>query len=192
MTKRLLTYGALALLAGSLFYTFGRWSAHIDQAEQQAIQQAETFLHTAKATHQRLDSLRAAANQYAQDAQKAASRARGAFGALSDLSDSLTRTQTAADSLPIVVAQRDLAIAAAKSWGQAWNAEHFARLADSTRADFAEGRLVEAEQRIQALLEIRTCHLLGVGFLPKCPSRTTTLVVGLASGAAAVILIRRH
>ena len=191
MTKRLLTYGALALLAGSLFYAFGRWSAHIDQAERQAIQQAETFLHTAKATHQRLDSLRATANQYAQDAQKAASRARGAFGALSGLSDSLSRARTAADSLPIVVAQRDVAIAAAKSWGQAWNAEHFARLADSARADFAEGQLVEAEQRIQELLKVKACRILGIGFAPKCLSRTQSYVAGAAT-AVAVILIRRH
>jgi hypothetical protein len=93
--------------------------------------------------------------------------------------------------VPILLEQRDSARAAVATWAQAFAALTLKDRADSLQADAAEAAADSAAARIRAVLPIADCHWLGVGFLPRCPSRTVNFLVGGALVELANLLTRR-
>jgi hypothetical protein len=93
--------------------------------------------------------------------------------------------------VPILVEQRDSARAAVTSWAQAFAALTVKDVADSIRADRAEAAVDSAEARMRAVVKVADCRMLGIGFLPRCPSRTLSLVLGIAGGATAALVVRK-
>ena len=61
-------------------------------------------------------------------------------------------------------------------------------VADSARANAAEIRVAELERHLHATLVIAQCRWLGIRFLPKCPSRTVSAVLGFGVGASVILL----
>ena len=65
-----------------------------------------------------------------------------------------------------------------------------ALLACSERALLAEARVAELEPLLTRGLKIVDCHIAGLHFLPRCPSRTVTAVVATVSGIVVGYAIR--
>lgn len=87
----------------------------------------------------------------------------------------------------VLVAPLDLRVrlqAVEQDWEAAFRAE-------SLRADNAEARVADLERNLRATVAIAECRMLGLRFLPRCPSRTVSAVLGLGVGATVVILSGR-
>ncbi len=68
----------------------------------------------------------------------------------------------------------------------------YAALAISqAQADSAAARVAQLERASAQLLKSADCHIMGLGFLPRCPSRTTSLIIGAAGGAAVVLFANK-
>ncbi len=79
--------------------------------------------------------------------------------------------------------QRDSATAAAGAF-------RLQAFADSTRADQAEARAALLEQNLTATLTVADCRMLGVKFLPRCPGRTASFLLGAGAAALALVATR--
>jgi hypothetical protein len=185
----LLVAGAAAVLL--VFWLFAHWEAQIAGRDQATIAAAQQWLKAGAARRAERAALLAQAQTSALRAAALAREARRHAAGDSLLNAGLDRATTAVDSLPIVLAQRDSARAAVASWADAFAALTVARVADSTRADRAEAALAEGERHLTGVVEIADCHLLGIGFLPRCLSRTASLVVGGLVGAGAAVVALR-
>lgn len=62
--------------------------------------------------------------------------------------------------------------------------------AERLRANAAEARVDALEKVVAQGLKVVDCHLLGIGFLPRCPSRTASFGIGAGAGALAVLVAR--
>lgn len=186
MKLRVVLYVAVAAVA---LYLFGRWQSAQGRESGAIITQARQSLASGKAYRARQFALQQIARSnmaLAREAQRVAS-IRGAL--IAKLDTALDRASTVRDSMPIVLRQvvelrgqvSDLLFANLKL--------ERARFGDSTRADEAEGRVAELERNTASLLTVGDCHIAGVRFLPRCPSRTVSLVVGLGIGAVGVLAI---
>jgi len=80
--------------------------------------------------------------------------------------------------------------AKAFAWRNAAESCERALLACSERALLAEARVSELEPLLTRGLKIVDCHILGLGFLPRCPSRTVTFVVGVGLGVTGALVTR--
>lgn len=180
-----------AVVAALVLYGIGRWSAGIDAREADAIARAHAWLEAGKARRADRARLIAAATAAQARADGFAAAARAHEASDTALNAALDRVKTAVDSLPIVLAQRDSARASVASWAQAFAALTLVARADSLRAVRAEAAADSAEARLRDILPIADCHVLGLGFLPRCPSRTVSLLIGGILGAGAVLASHR-
>lgn len=71
----------------------------------------------------------------------------------------------------------------ARHWERAFRAE-------STRAVIAEARVAELEAHLAAVLTVADCHVLGAKWLPRCPSRTASFLLGGGTVAALAFISR--
>jgi Tfp pilus assembly protein PilE len=65
-----------------------------------------------------------------------------------------------------------------------------ALLACSERALLAEARVAELEPLLTRGLKIVDCRVMGLRFMPRCPSRTASFFVGAGLGAAGALLVQ--
>lgn len=182
----LLVAGAAVVLL--VLWFFARWDAQISQGDQATIAAAQQWLQAGKARRLERGHLLAVALNAMTKATALQREAQVHAAGDRQLDAALGRARAAVESLSLVVAQRDSARAAVTNWAQAFASLMVARLADSTRADRAEAALAEGERHLTDVVIIADCHLLGVGFLPRCPSRTVSLVVGGIVGAGAAVV----
>lgn len=180
-----------AAIIGVALYGLGRWDAAVSSREAPAIAGARAWLAAGNARRADRARLIAARDRAGARADRLAAEARTHAASDEALNAALDRATTAVDSLPIVLAQRDTARAAVASWAQAFAALTLKDRADSTRADRAEAAADTAAAHLRALIPIADCHMLGLGFLPRCPSRVLSAVLGVGTGAAAVLLLTR-
>lgn len=166
---------ALAALA---LYVFGKWTATQGLEDQGIIRAAEHALHAGNAHRARQAQLAAIAQANVDTARqwKAKAIARAPLGP--KLERALTEAKTTSDSNTVLVHQVAFYQAQAFFWESSSRGFERAWLADSTRADAAEARVAELERHLASVLTVADCHLLGVGFLPRCPGRTTAFVLG--------------
>ena len=75
-------------------------------------------------------------------------------------------------------------------WQNAFRLLEQARMNEFDRANLAEQRLSLYQGALARALQKADCRLLGIGFLPKCPSRTVSLVLGAAIGTTVVLTYR--
>jgi len=157
--------------------------------DQAIIHQATIALAQGKAYRHRLAILKDAAQRaqgratvaIASDRAKDAEIRRLQLQLATDTSsrDSLTSYRQLVDTL---TSQRDSARSA--------NAFLLLRVsADSARAEAAEARANTLETHLRAVLTVADCHVLGAKWLPRCPSRTASAVMGLGTGVAATLIL---
>jgi len=185
----LLVAGAAAVLL--VLWLFARWDARIVGGEEATIAAAQQWLKAGAARRAERAALLAQAQTSALRAAALEREARAHTTGDSLLNAGLDRAATAVDSLPIVLAQRDSARAAVASWALAFAELTRARIADSTRADRAEAALAEAERHLTDVVHIADCRWFGLGFMPRCLSRTASLVVGGVIGAGVAVVALR-
>lgn len=65
-----------------------------------------------------------------------------------------------------------------------------ALLACSERALLAEARVAELEPLLTRGVKLADCHVLGIHILPRCLSRTTSLVLGVGLGVAGYAVVQ--
>jgi hypothetical protein len=173
-----------------LIYWFGRWQSAQGRESGTIIANARQALASGKAYRARQVALQQIAisnMNLAREAQRGY-QVRGAL--IVKLDTALSRATTMAESLSTVQQQNvqlrgqvsDLLVANLRL--------ERARLADSTRADHAEIRVAELERHLAATLTVADCHIAGVAFLPRCPSRTVSAVLGIGLGVTGMLLIR--
>lgn len=154
------------------------------------VARAHAALAQGQSFRQHLAKLRSAAQAQADSARrwKAAAVAQGA--ALIRLDAQLAQMRTPAESLPVVLAQRDTALQLASFWQATASRWELAYRADSMRAVSLESRLTLLEANLAATLTVADCRLLGLHFLPRCPSRNTAAVVGVGVGIVGTLLVK--
>ena len=185
----LVVVGAAAMLL--VLWLFARWDARIVGGEEATIAAAQQWLKAGDARRAERAALQAQAQTSALRAAALEREARAHAAGDSLLNAGLDRATTAVDSLSITLAQRDSLRAANQTWAAAFVALTDARVADSTRADRAEAALAEGERHLTGVVAIADCHILGIGFLPRCLSRSVSFVVGGVLGASAAVLALR-
>jgi hypothetical protein len=163
MKWRVPAYIALAVIA---IYWFGKWSERQGHESGEAIARAEVSLRLHKAFEVQQAKLRAISHAHA-------TAARVETVHLIQIAPTLSAPQL---RIHIEALSRD--------WEAAFRAE-------SLRADFAVARANDLELNTAALLRVADCHMLGVHFLPRCPSRTVSAAVGAGVGAVIVLVARR-
>jgi len=113
-------------------------------------------------------------------------------GLIAQLDTAVDRSATKADSLLALLVVRDslrAQVLACCSIAHQWE---IAYRADSTRADLAQARNSELEQHLRGVLTIADCHILGASWLPKCPSRTASFLIGGGTGGVLALVLGRH
>ncbi len=143
-----------------------------------AIADAKTWVQVAKGWHGTRIALQAREDVHADSARAAADSAATHHAADVARDAELVHAQTAADSVPVLVAQRDAARAEAASWHDAFLELGRAKaVADSALAHadsiIARGRAITA-----AVTKVADCRILGVKFFPRCLSRMHSFEAG--------------
>lgn len=166
------------IVAAAIFlYMFAQWQQRAATEDQGPIRAARVVLAMKH-------SFEASNGALAKRAEQALGSARTSAQAVLRLRGQLREALTPQDTIRIQVilvdsltAQRDsLSLAGA-----------FQR----ARAERAEARVSLLEQNLAATLNVASCHLLGVKWLPSCPSRNASLVLGLGTGAIAILALHR-
>lgn len=175
------------IVAGVVLYLLGRWDAHVNQRAEQWAQEVRVLLAQHRRFAQQQDHLRQVAARNATRARSAEAAVAATGQVLDSLHLQLQHDSTVRDSLntrtqqvAVLTVRADSAVQSAIFW-------RAARTADSTRADRAEARVRAFELNAQLGLKVVDCHMLGVRFLPRCPSRTTSFVLGV--GTAIVVTV---
>ena len=177
-------------VAAVALYAFGTCQARQGGEDAAIIRSAAQALAVGKAYRARQAQLHTAA-------QRAGARATSALAAAGAKDTTVARLQlelkadtAARDSVrtlvvtvTTVIAQRDSAVVAARAF-------FLKAFADSTRADRAEARVQTLEANLAATLTVADCRILGVKFLPRCPSRNVSFVVGAGLTAVAFVATR--
>ena len=173
MKWRVVLYIAGAALA---LYLFAQWQQRQSTEDSTIIQAAHNALSAGKAYRVRQDSLR-------RRAERAVVTVRVRDTVIVRLDARLATDTSARDSVQTLLVKADTLMAQRDSLLTA------VRLL-TVRAERAELRVADLERHLTAVLTVADCHMLGVGFLPKCPSRTLSAVLGLGTGAVAVLVVR--
>ena len=154
------------ILAAVFLYWFGKWQQASGQERGNAIAQAKQALASGKAYRKRIAKLTTVSRVH---------------------SDTARRQQAALIGAPLLImtplelrGQVAAWQAVARHWELAFRAE-------SATAAYANGRIADLETSTSNLLTVADCHIAGLGFLPRCPSRTVSFVIGLGAGAVAVL-----
>src|SRR6266566_7430500 len=152
---------------------FLRWNAAQGAEDTGAIRTAENALALGHAFRARQEVL-------AQRAKTALESSRTLERAVSALRGQLQHAPTIRDTVRIQVvlidsltAQRD-SLTIAEAYQRA-------------RAERAESRVALLESNLRSTLTVADCRLLGASWLPRCPSRNLTALLGLTTGALAVL-----
>lgn len=181
-----LTVPLWALLAATVVLWFlARYDASVTRQEGAFIEQATRALEAGKAFRTRAERLanasRMAQNRAVAASGRADSLTRTLMGLQAQMPDSGGIARGVVDSLLAVVEHRDsLRLVAIGNLETALRAER-------QRADNAEARVVALEKVVQQGIKVVDCHLLGLPFAPRCPSRLASLGIGLVVGAGAVL-----
>ncbi len=156
-----------------------------------AIAAAKTWVDVAKGWHQTRIALKAREDAHADSARAAAARAAAHHAIDVALAGELVHAKTAADSNPILIRLVSAARAEASSWHDAFLALGRAKAASDSALAQADALLARGQAVTAAVTKVADCHLLGLGFLPRCPSRNASFVLGLGVGAIAVLAVHR-
>jgi len=178
------------VLAALALYIFGKWTATQGIEDQGIIRGAEHALATGKAWRARQAKLAAIAQANVDTARQWKAKAIARAPLAAQLDTALTVVKTARDSNVVLLEHtavlREQVLfweASARGFEQAW-------LADSTRADGAEARVAELERHLASVLTVADCRMLGVRFLPRCPSRMVSAALGAGVTAVAFVATR--
>jgi len=176
--------GGLALL-GFLKYESaqGAESGLIIASARQALESGNAYRSHLGALQRAGQALRDSARS-----QTNVARLRGLL--VAKLDTALSQAVTQRDSLRIVLVQRDTLkaqLTLAQATAHAWE---MADRADSMGKAVAEARVADLERNLTATLGVAECRLLGLHFLPRCPSRTAVGLLGLGTGALAVLVLK--
>lgn len=179
-------WGLAAL--GVMLWGLSKWDTHVTRQESAFVEQATRALEAGKAFRGRSAKLQNAARVAQNRATVALGRAdsltRTLMGLQGALPDSGGIARATVDSLLDLAERRDsLRLVAIHGLELAVDAER-------QRANAAEARVSALEKVVAQGIKVVDCRLLGIGFLPRCPSRTASAAIGLAVGAGAVVLAR--
>lgn len=165
------------VFAAAIFlYVFAQWQQRASTEDQGVIQSAQAALalgHNFRVRNAALAERAKQALAVSQAKDQVIARLRGNLAAARTPQDTIRIQVILVDSL---TAQRDSLTLA----------EAFQRV----RAERAEARVSLLELNLQATLKIAECRIGGIRWFPRCPSRTTSLVLGLGTGALAVLVLR--
>lgn len=188
-SQAILAVGALLLV-----YWLGSCQGKSSAERTAAIEQAQAVLAAGEPYRDSIARLAQLAS-IAQDSIKDYKRRYAQRGALiSQLDTALQRAAEARDSLQMgrVALHLVVQLRGQITTLQAENVQ-FVRM-DSlhmAQARFAQQRIDSLEARLRGLLTVSDCHIAGLGFLPRCPSRTASFVLGAGVGVGLALLGRR-
>jgi hypothetical protein len=165
---------AYIAIGALVLYLFGRWEGRAGQESSAVIEKAQTALAMGHSFRLRQDSL-------TKRAERALAASTAKDRVIQGLRASLAHDSTPRDSMVTYVYLTDSLTAQRDSLYRA------VRLL-TVRAERAESRVAELEANLHATLEVAECHLLGAHWLPKCPSRTAMWLLGVGTGAVAVLV----
>ncbi len=131
------------------------------------------------------------AQAQADSARRWKARAVAQNAAVARLDAQLAQMRTPADSLPIVLAQRDTALQLAAFWQTTASRWELAYRADSTGRASLETRLTVLEANLAATLTVADCRINLVLAHPRCLSRTTAGLLGVGVGAIGVLVLKK-
>lgn len=176
-TFSLSTTSALLIIGG--LYLADRWyNRKIDAAERAGAAQVRAILHGHASWVQRMAHLRAVEDYHMRRAAAFADSARRLALALGAGKDS---------ALPPFVAPADSGLSRIVNlWMGAYDECVAGARSCKARADSAEARAAQVEGLLEQEHRRATCHILGASFLPSCPSRTASVVMGIVLGILAV------
>ena len=179
------------LIAGAILFLIGKWSGKAGAEDAGIIQSAQTALSLGKALRLHLEKFRIVSQAQADSARKWKQVAvvRGAVITAQDTA--LSRSTTERDSLRIVLIQRDTLKAQVTLWEAIAHRWELADRADSSRAALSEARNTILEANLRATLTVGDCHIGGLSWLPRCPSRTTSALLGLTVGVLGTLVLHR-
>jgi hypothetical protein len=181
------------VLAGALvIYLFGRWEQAQGSEDGAIIQAAHNALTAGKAYRARQAKLASIAQQAGNRAALAIQGIHAKDTTIARLNAQLARDTTPQDSTPALVAKLSIVEGQRDSAMSALADLRIKGLADSTRISNAESRVAVLESNLHATLTVAECHLLDVSFLPKCPSRTLSYVLGGVSATVVVVALTHH
>lgn len=169
------TNGLLLLFGAIAVWAVARWDGGNATEDERIIVHARQALTTGKAYRARQDSLQRVAAQRVQTV-----RARDRV--IAQLDAQLAHVPTPRDSVRVLLmkvdtltAQRDSLLSALILLG--------------VRADSSESRVAALEHHLRGTLSVAECHVLGVQWLPRCPSRTASFLLG--AGLTATLALAR-
>ena len=178
------------ILAALFLYGFGKWQGRQGQESAQIIRSAHQALQSGNAYRIRQARLATLAQAQADTALRYRRQSQIRAGLITQLDTTLSRASTAADSLGIyrqqTVVLREQVIGLtieATRFEVAW------RIVTSQR-DSAEARIAVLERNLSATLTIADCHIAGVKFFPRCPSRLASGLIGIGTGALAILVLK--
>lgn len=183
-----LTTLAIAALA---LYVFGKWSQSQGAESGAIIQSSRNALAAGKAYRAQVATLAALAQAAAQSGRTWRAKAEAAAPAARQLEATLAEAATVRDSNVALVHQVGFYQGQARFWEESSHAFERAARADSTRAVAAEDRAADLERHVAAVLTVADCRVLGVTFLPRCPSRNVAFVLGAGVTVVAFVVTRR-
>lgn len=156
-----------------------------------AIERAKVALAQGKAYRIRLAKVQAVADRALARATVAIASDHAKDGAIRHLTVQLAQDSTARDSVQTLLAVRDTLTLQRDSARAAVGALLLRVTADSTLRAISQQRVDSLEMHLANMLTIADCRLLGVKFLPRCPSRTTSTIIGIGVGAAVTLTTLR-
>lgn len=157
------TLGVIAIVAGLAFVVLHQWEQLVGHDDGRFVEEANAALALHDSYAKTLGRL------------KAAQRVHTVV---------MVQWRTIADTASTDSARVD-------AWKAAANECQVALLACSERALLAEARVRELEPLLVRGVAIADCHVLGLGFMPKCLSRAQSFVLGAALGMGAMVVLRR-
>ena len=181
---------AIGVVVAILLYFLGHADGAAAAEDAQVFQNAALVLHAGKAYRARQALFERTAQALRDSARSQGTTARIRGTLVAKLDSALSQSTTQAESLSVVLVQRDTLKAQVTLWQAIAHRWELADRADSTRAALAEARNTILERNLSATLGVAECHLLSVHWLPKCPSRTAMYVLGIGTGAIAVLATR--
>jgi len=167
----------------------GKWTGRQGFEDQGIIHAAAVALAQGKAYRAHLLILQAAAQRAQGRATVAIAADRAKDSEIRRLQTVLSLDSTARDSVGTYRQLVDTITSQRDSARSAIAALYFRITADSTRAATAELRVAQLEANLRATLTVADCHLLGAGWLPRCPSRTAMFFLGAGTGAVVALAL---
>jgi len=174
MKWRVMLYIAGAAL---VLYLFAQWQQRRSTEDSTIVQAAHNALSAGKAYRVRQDSLR-------KRAERAVVTVRIRDTVIVRLDARLATDTSARDSVRTLLLKADTLIAQRDSLLMAMKLL-------TVRAERAELRVADLERHLAATLTVAECHIGGIHWLPKCPSRTASFLIG-AGGASLALLATHH